>query len=260
MPLSHRPTNAFARRIWRSRFSPVAKVVLVLGIGFHVFTFLFLRIVPEKPPSPRPADYFVAYLGSGTGNMSQVLREHSLLFDPEPLIMPTAWNAASAMEVPVGQQGKVSPEILDGFPPILDLGAYRGSGHGYTSGDLPLDVATARDLLAPPYWSYFSREPTVPTNMPEFRRTPGLWVLESLMSPGEQRSGNWPERFLQRVPDLFEPAIYEVVIREGSVVGTSFVVRSPETEGVRELVDTLLVTPRIFAKLPDGVYRLTVEP
>lgn len=89
---------------------PFFLLALLAGLLAHFAGFMLFRVRTEPAEVlnfPKP---FVQYLGKTGASNDPVLREQALLFDTEPLFLPTPWNFAA-------QEGRRAPV---GLRPLFD--------------------------------------------------------------------------------------------------------------------------------------------
>lgn len=69
-----------------------------IGAIAHIGVFWMVAVVSESGEADRkarPEGATLQYIGSDTEDLSQVMKEQIMLFDPKPLMKPTQWNGAS---------------------------------------------------------------------------------------------------------------------------------------------------------------------
>lgn len=89
------PAPGVAARNGAPRPRPFFLLALLLGLGLNALFFGLFRVTaPPVAPVKFPSAY-VRYLGGSSVITDAVLNDQALLFDSEPLFLPTSWNFSS---------------------------------------------------------------------------------------------------------------------------------------------------------------------
>lgn len=85
------------KQFWAHFRSPWAKAVLVMGVMVHLLGFLFFGIITDVSLESPPVDAFVQFTGETNRSGHLLFREQAMLFDSEPIFLPTQWNVTSRL-------------------------------------------------------------------------------------------------------------------------------------------------------------------
>ncbi len=99
-----------------SRWIVGVAVCGILHIGIFWSLALLAPSKDEVGPKERKNTTKVAFIGSGSGDLSLTMKQQIELFDPKPLMQPTVWNTANFDRV--GDYVEADLEIFVDYEPI----------------------------------------------------------------------------------------------------------------------------------------------
>jgi hypothetical protein len=73
--------------------------------------------------NPSLGESFVSYYPDESEADSHSLKEATALLDSAPMFVPGPWNTAGTLEVPISEQGPMTPTTFQQYPPEIQLNA-----------------------------------------------------------------------------------------------------------------------------------------
>jgi hypothetical protein len=245
---------------WGVFQSPVARLILLAGIGVHILGIgLFLRSLQPPPAPAGPPETFLAALPPREGPVGGMLAEQALLGDSEPLFLPTRWNAGT----PPPSAG----------PPLLEM----PKPFGMPESELSLEsmavfTAPARadpelsgDAAAPArtlaFWDHFDGLGRAEKRPPALPRRSGYLRVEEA-GTGRVVARAPLARFPgEAFPDkLWSPARFMVLLSDAGVGARPQLVESSGEAEVDERLRALVRDYVVRLALAEGYYAVTVGP
>ncbi|HEY5552280.1 MAG TPA: hypothetical protein VIK52_10345 [Opitutaceae bacterium] len=230
-------------------------VALVVGIGGHIAALALIRVELDAKPVPiRQSGYVSIVQGtSHTGNL--VVSEQLEYLNPEPLFMPTEWNAGVQ---PLPAELRRQPDqAFQSFDPQMTFSSNRLDPVFTPPNVAPEEPLRALDMGGSPRFATIGRIESTPVSLEreafiEVRRVgDGGLVHTGPLSglPATIREVPWaPIRFL-------------IAVNEVGLVGSPMVeVGSGNTEVDAAIQGFLGSEYRLGNRLIPGFYRVTVGP
>lgn len=81
-------------QIFRLFSTPWAKLILVLGVLVHLAAFALFRVTNDPQLPSVAVDSHFQFANASELRANPIIEEQVLLYDPEPLFLPTRWNAS----------------------------------------------------------------------------------------------------------------------------------------------------------------------
>ena len=134
--------------------SPLALAIIVLGLFFQVFAFVSTKNEPP-PRTPSIPEAFIRYPGQGGDLTGALVEERALLYDSEPLFLPTVLNWKGG-EVPRYTGEPISETLFASFEPQLQLSENSFQAIKLSAKSVNAGVPTVYDMLDWDYWGLFS--------------------------------------------------------------------------------------------------------
>lgn len=242
-----------------SVFTPLMGLLIALGVLIQVAAFTLLKDVSEYEPLP-VQESFIYYPGQGGDVSGALVEERALLYDSEPLFLPTLFNWRGG-EAPRYSGEHLSETLFTSFEPQLQLSESAFQLFKPDSKPVLLGMAAAREMLDADYWGLFAgfarAQEKVSSRIPErmgflkiLKLTTGEAVFNKSISIDEA-----PEALL---PAFTEHQEYLILITDTGLSGQplSLDPKGPEETPVR-LNERILSWVQL---LPPGYYRLQLGP
>jgi len=94
-------THSSHLNAWRIEFrqvlgvfrSPWSQLALLAGVCVHILGFVMFKVTTEANFELETPEAFVRFPASGAAINTEVFDEQALLYDSEPIFLPTRWNA-----------------------------------------------------------------------------------------------------------------------------------------------------------------------
>jgi len=230
-------------------------IAIVVGVGAHLVALGLIKVDVDARPEPiRQAGYVSIVEGTNrTGN--PVVREQLEYLNPEPLFMPTAWNAG-VQPLP-GDLRRQPDQAFDSFDPQMTFSSNR-LVPVFTPPDVaPREPLRALDLGGSPRFATVGRleEATVSLEREAFvevRRVGDGGLVHAAPLTGVPTS-------ILEVP--WAPIRFLVAVNEAGLVGAPMIeVGSGNTEVDEAIQRFLGAEYRLGNRLIPGFYRVTVGP
>lgn len=250
------------------RGRPFFQLALLAGLLLYVVAVSVVRInTPAIEPVRFPPVY-VHYSIGPTAAAGAALREQALLFDSEPLFLPTTWNFASHAAHPL----KISPRpVFPDFPAHVDPTGQDNPGGVFAQNSVRPEVSPLT-TLQPGQWDVlgvFGQAPSLAPRLPErgaFLQVtrldssndpaarPGRLVLEEIWSAAEA-----PKSTLN-LQALWGPATFLVLFSDTGPVGEPLLVNSSGIYAVDDDLRARLDARFRHRPLPPGTYQVVIGP
>jgi hypothetical protein len=249
---SYTPTNK------KSAQTMLSKMIIVGGVIVLIFTFFVLQVIPEhtnhgqKLPTP-----FISYFNINTDTQEQSLHEFMLLFDTEPLILPTQWNYASRFNDSTFEEE--SP-IFASFPPSIKIN---------DSLLKPPDRTYQEEILTPIH--FLKRKPNPWNFFSTFGQKASKNTLQDqcsgYMKVIDINSGKLikQEKILQikgidEPASLWEPVIFSIMVETHGPVGSPLLLNSSGINKIDKILREYLADYLSNIHLTPGYYKIQVAP
>lgn len=234
------------------RASPWILSIAVAGVVVHILAFLLLKVAPARGTDIEFTAAYVSYGGPAD--------ESVLLYDPEPLYLPTAYNASSAFE----PEPSNAPEA-----PLFDLYAPRTSIDeerlAVRAGKAGSEADTLADSFEPAQWSLlseFGRTRKQRTALPE--RWAAMRVFPMTGEPVADsvvHSGTLPDPAPEfATGQLWRPAVYLVLVEAGGLAMLPLPQEQTGIDALDRYFRQYLMQPGMFSQLAPGYYRVVLGP
>lgn len=239
----------------RARFARPMTIGLVVGVGVHFAALAFVRVdVVTIPESIRQAGYVSIVEGADrTGN--PVVREQLEYLNPEPLFMPTAWNAG-VQPLP-GELRRQPDQAFDSFDPQMTFSPNR-LVPAFTPPDVaPGEPLRALDLGGSPRFATVGRLADATISLEREAFVEVRRVADGGLVHAAPLTGLPP--FIREVP--WAPIRFLVAVNEAGLVGAPMIEVGSGNTGVDDTIQRFLgVDYRLGNRLIPGFYRVTVGP
>jgi hypothetical protein len=230
-------------------------IALAVGIGGHLLALAFIKVDLDARPAPtRQAGYVSIVEGTNhTGN--PVVSEQLEYLNPEPLFMPTAWNAGVQ---PLPSELRRQPDqAFDSFEPQMTFSSNRLNPVFAPPAVAPEEPIRALDIGGSPRFATVGRLGMAPVSLEreafvEVRRVgDGGLVHAAPLSglPSAIRDVPWaPIRFL-------------IAVNEIGLVGVPMIELGSGSTEVDDAIQQFLGSDyRLGNRLVPGFYSVTVGP
>jgi len=251
---------------------PYFRVALLLGLLLHVAGLALFRITADPPRPLRFPSVYVTYANAPSQAADNPLSDQALLFDTEPLFLPTQRNFASRSGL---MQAVRPPTIVWPAASIVDAPQPK-------QGDfLPEDQGAGRNIkpiaaLQPGRWAFLGAFGQDSSHGPKLtargaflrvvRLDPGASTAASAPTGPAVLEETWPAdkapKSTQELKALWGPASFLLLFTNTGVVGQPLLVDSagPGLDAVDDELRALLDARFRQYPLPPGTYEATISP
>lgn len=241
----------------RFRWLSLTVIAALVGVVVHFCVFLLVAIPvgdPKNQPSKVP---FAAYIPEQDYS-DRILREQALLFDSEPLFMPTRWNYASSLQHIARLRDEA--ELFRDFAPVLQLQAEQLSFQDVVDPGLRISLESAirRDS-----WPSFSQLGKVFEGKPVQPLAPreAQVKVDPLDLGGEGMEFSLPGSLSVSAPGaIWNPMKFTVLIDPRSMGGAPMQITTSGFPDWDRAVGEFLGSGRFRNRLRPGYYRVIVGP
>lgn len=241
------------------RFPLLAQLALGLGIAVHIVAFALLAIQRQGDVLPYEQKSFIAYTESQVTPTEVLLREQSSLFDPEPLLLHTAWNYRSPVDIDETLSGVES--FFSRYPEQVSLenglkAVTPAHREEVFSSQLLFDHLLSASSLGV-FQGFATGMTAVPASVGE-----GIVVQLTCLRPGNlSRQITLPYAELgSEVQLLWSPVQLHVMVHPSRRVGDIWLTRGSGNADVDARLRVLAHEQMIRWKLPEGYYRIEIGP
>jgi len=239
----------------RERGSRPLVAAIIIGVGGHIAVLAMVRPDVRAGPSPVRKTGYVSIVHGQSLAGNPVVSEQLEFLNPEPLFMPTAWNAG-VQALPVELRRQPDQAFLS-FEPQMTFSSSR-LAPVFTPPTVAIEEPImALDLAGSPKFANVGRRETAPVSLEreafiEVRRVAdgGLVHAGPLSElPQEVRDASWaPISFLIAVSDV-------------GLVGSAMIEVGSGNTGIDDAIRGYISSKyRLGNRLTSGFYRVTVGP
>ncbi|MGA2053276.1 MAG: hypothetical protein ABSH19_08195 [Opitutales bacterium] len=252
LPSSHRTHGSTRTRPYFLFAIIIALIAHIVGLGLICITG-----APGVPVRFPPA--YVHYASNAGLRADAALREQALLFDSEPLFLPTPWNYAS--RAGLSQPVRLAPLFAD----------YVANVTAPSQSDFPLQASAPGDLdplaaLQPGRWNFLAVFGQASDHSAKLAPRGALLRVVRL-DAGAGPAGSvvieqtWPAA---EAPDagqsLWGPATFQLVFTETGAVGAPLLINSSGLYTVDDALRAKLDAYFRRQPLPAGTYQAIIGP
>jgi len=236
--------------------SPLAKTALLLGLGVHLMGFLLFRVSPETESAVQQTDAFVTYAGNNTTGSGAIVREQALLFDSEPLFIPTDWNVAR-----VGKPPAPTPDVtseLEGWNVAESLasGDALAKAGAYATAAVPRKPVELLWKSGEELLQAYGRQNTARGNL-EPRQA--LAIVRKVETGGAVHEAILRgEGYKQLSEQLWQPVQMSAYVDISGLVGEPLLRTSSGNDAIDALLLEWAAGQRFWSTLAPGYYMLSI--
>lgn len=247
--------NGVARRFGRLRMSQTMAVALAIGLGVHLVALILLgvNLNPGGTAPLRPGYVSIVHGRSHSGNL--VVSEQLEYLDPEPLFMPTAWNAGYQ---PLPADLRRQPDqAFQSFEPQMTF-SYNRLDPVFVPPNVAFeDPVRALDLGGSPRFSTVGREEHPVASLEREAYIEVRRVGDGGLVHAGPLTGLPPT--IKETP--WSPISLLVAVDGAGMVGSPMVEAGSGSTEIDDLVQGFLESKyRLGKRLSRGFYRVTVGP
>lgn len=239
----------------RDRKARPVVIALIIGVGGHLAALALVRVEVDGRPEPsRQAGYVSIVEGTDpVGN--PVVSEQLEYLDPEPLFMPTRWNAG-VQPLP-GELRRQPDQAFDSFDPQMTFPSNRLNPVFAPPAVAPEVPLRALDIGGSPRFATVGRLESAVTSLEreafvEVRRTGDGGLVHAAPLTGLPAS-------VREIP--WAPIRLLIAVNETGLVGAPMIEMGSGNTEVDEAIQRFLGADyRLGNRLIPGFYRVTVGP
>jgi hypothetical protein len=244
----------WAGRIRERGTRPLVAAVII-GVGGHAALLALLRLDINASPAPaRKAGYVSIVHGQNlTGNL--VVNEQLEYLNPDPLFMPTVWNAG---EQPLPLELRRQPDqAFQSFDPQMTFSSTRLDPVFAPPGVAFEDPIRALDLGGSPRFANVGRREVTPVSL----EREAFVEVRRVSDGGLVHAGplsDLPQGIIE-VP--WAPVSFLIAVNEVGLVGSAMIETGSGNTEVDDAIRSYLgANYRLGNRLDPGFYRVTVGP
>lgn len=230
-------------------------IALLIGIGGHLAALVLIRVELDANPVPKRQSGYVSIVHGTSNTGNPVVREQLEYLNPEPLFMPTAWNAGVQ---PLPAELRRQPDqAFQSFDPQMTFSSNRLDPVFTPPSVAPEEPLRALEINDSPRFATVGRLESAPVSLEreafiEVRRVSDGGLIHAGPLSGLPTS-------VLEVP--WAPIRFLVAVNEVGLVGSPMIeVGSGNTEVDDAIQGFLGSNYRLGNRLIPGFYRVTVGP
>lgn len=238
----------------RTRTRPLA-IALLIGVGGHLAALALIRVELDADSVPKERSSFVSIVAGASNTGNPVVSEQLEYLNPEPLFMPTAWNAGVQ---PLPSELRRQPDqAFQSFDPQMTFSSNRLDPVFTPPSLAPEEPLQALDIGGSPRFATIGRREPARVSLEreafiEVRRVGDGGLVHAAPLSGLPAS-------IREVP--WAPIRFLVAVNEVGLVGSPMVeIGSGNTEIDDAIQAFLGFDYRLGNRLVPGFYRVTVGP
>ncbi len=241
----------------RQMLTPAVLLVLLVGVGIHLFGFLGVEIVwqaLEEPDLPEP---FIRLQPEEINDVSRMEAEYAQLFDSAPLFIPTRWNYLSRTEFS-GYRLPETPPLFAPFSARSPQQPYSPERFRSLLRNSPKEYSRTLAFSPAAFFEGFGERVLV--ERPLGKRSAAVQVV----SLQESRVVSERELFgdtLDALPESgWRPVEYLILVDSIGLVGRPYSLGSSGNEAVDAALLRWLGGGDLGIRLGPGYYRVKIGP
>lgn len=230
-------------------------IALFVGIGAHVAAIALIKVDVDAGPEPIRRTGYVSIVEGTDRSENPVVSEQLEFLDPEPLFMPTAWNAG-VQPLP-GELRRQRDQAFDSFDPQMTFSSNR-LDPVFTPPDVaPEEPLRALDIGGSPRFATVGRLADAAVSLEreafvEVRRVGDGGLVHAAPLTGLPNS-------IREVP--WAPIRFLVAVNEAGLVGSPMIEVGSGNTMIDDAIQRFLVAEYWLGnRLIPGFYRVTVGP
>ena len=197
------------------------------------------------------------YTGSEEDNDDIPLYDQGILFDSEPLFLPTIWNYASLLK-PLSLQEESSP-LFEPFSPLITL--KDSFLQQETAKNSLVENLTPIEVLKQDKWNYFSSFGEKAFTLISLSKRLGFLEVVDMHTGATVYQEEITEHIEGLIEQpLWEPVSFSLIITPIGVKGIPFLLQGSGADTVNQAIKAHLLRPFYLAHLPRGYYKATIGP
>lgn len=241
----------------RRMLAPAVLLVLLAGVGVHLFGFLGVEVFWDSLDAPEFPEPFIRLQPEEDALLSRTEAEYARLFDTAPLFIPTRWNYLTRSEFS-GYRLPETPPLFAAFPARAPELPYSPERFRTLLAEPPRDHSRALAFRGSSFFEGFGERRLKPRPLRD-----RLAALEVVSLP-ESRSVLKRELTLEDLDGLPEsgwmPVDFLIFIDSIGQVGRPYSLGSSGSETVDGILLRWLSTSELALELVPGYYRVEIGP
>ncbi|HUG11813.1 MAG TPA: hypothetical protein VMM36_12400 [Opitutaceae bacterium] len=228
---------------------------VIIGVGGHVAALALVRLDIQASPAPVRKGGYVSIVHGQSVSGNLVVSEQLEYLNPEPLFMPTAWNAG---EQPLPQELRRQPDqAFQSFDPQMTFSSSRLDPVFAPSGVAFEDPIRALDLGGSPRFANVGRREVASVSL----ERQAFIEVRRVGDGGLELAGPLSDMPQGVVEVSWAPISFLIAVNEVGLVGSAMIEAGSGNTEVDDAIRSYLGSRyRLGNRLNPGFYRVTVGP